>query len=250
MKFFGDIKKGIIAYYRSFGFVFVNNLWFFFFFPALIIIALYFAGDAIREDLYTVDFQSIARDDYYSLLIVGLKAVFVFIAFKLNKVVLLIVLSPVLALLSAKTERILDGNRYPFDFTQFIKDINRGISIAVRNAMIQLLFIVLWLSFCVFIHALLDFTGWFIFAIGFYFYGFSLIDYVNERRRLNMEDSTRFIREHAGLTIITGGIFSAILLIPYAGLIIAPVTGVVAATIGVDMIVDLKTNVHAVKVKE
>ena len=62
-----------------------------------------------------------------------------------------------------------------------------------------------------------------------------------------MEDSIKFIPKHAGLTIIVGGIFSALFLIPYAGVIIAPITGIVAATIGVHKIVDLKKTDYSEK---
>ena len=238
MKFFKDIRTGIVAYYRSIEFIFVNHLWYFFFFPALIAVGVYFTGDLIRDDLRAVDFRGVGEEDYYQYLVVGLKAIFVFIAFKLNKVLALIVLSPVLTLLSAKTEMILAGNRYPFSFKQFMKDINRGIGIAVRNAVIQLLFIASWLMLCLFVGELLDYTYWFIFTIGFYFYGYSFIDYSNERRGVNMEDGTKFIRRHFGLTVIVGAIFSALFLIPYAGVIVAPITGIVAATMGVHRVVD------------
>jgi CysZ protein len=240
MKFFKDIGTGISAYYRSFEFIFKNNLWFYFFFPALIAVAIFYSGDALRHDLENVSFQAMHPDDPYQYLIVGLKAIFVFAALKLDKVMVIIILSPVLALLSARTEKILAGNTYPFEFTQFLKDINRGIGIALRNAAIQLLYIGGWLVLSIFVGELLPYTGWFIFVLGFYFYGFSLIDYINERKKLNLEQSVKFIRSHFGLTVIIGGIFSALFLIPYAGVIIAPVTGIVAANIGVHKIVDMR----------
>ena len=237
-----DIRIGFVSYYKSLEFILVNNLWFYFLFPAVLALILFFTGDAIRGQLQSVNFNAIDKEDYYQMLIVGLKGVFVFVAFKLNKVVLLIVLSPILALLSAKTEKLLAGNTYPFTFQQFAKDINRGISIAVRNAMVQLVFIGLWLSLCLFVGELLDYTWWFIFFLGFYFYGFSLIDYINERRKVNMEESILFVRKHFGLTLIIGGLFSTFFLIPIAGVIIAPITGIVAATLGVHAIVDLKKD--------
>ena len=246
MRFFRDLGTGLVSYYRSFEFIFTNNLWYFFFFPALIAVGLYFSGDAIRQDVYNgSDLRSLAPDDYNQWLMLGLKAVFVFVAFRLNKVVLIIVLSPVLALLSAKTEKLIAGNSYPFSFAQFLKDINRGISIAVRNGIIQLLIISIWLTTCVFIGGMIEYTTWFIFVIGFYFYGFSMMDYINERRKVSMEESIVFIRKHAGLTIMVGAIFSGLFLIPFAGVIIAPVTGIVAATLGVDKIVDLKKRYYS-----
>jgi CysZ protein len=239
MKFFKDIGTGIAAYYRSFEFIFTHNLWFFFFFPALIAVGIFYAGDAIRQDLQSVSFQYMRPDDPYEYLVVGLKAIFVFAALKLDKVMVIIILSPVLALLSARTEKILAGNKYPFELAQFIRDIYRGIGIALRNAAVQVLFIAAWLMLCIFVGELLAYTGWFIFVLGFYFYGFSLIDYINERRRMNIAESVKFIRSHFGFTAVVGGIFSAVFLLPYVGVILAPVTGIVAATIGVHKIVDL-----------
>lgn len=240
MRFFKDMWTGFRAFYRAIGFVFDNGLWPYFLIPAALDAALYFSGDSMRQDLYRIDMSAIAPEDYNSLLIVGLKAIFVFVAARLSNVVVLIILSPLLALLSARTERILEGNHYPFSMERFLKDIRRGINIALRNAAIQLTLVAIWLFVCIFISGLVNFTGWFIFVIGFYFYGFSLLDYTNERKQVDVGDAYKFIREHAGLTISIGGIFSAIILIPHAGIILAPIIGIVAATIGFDMIRDLK----------
>ena len=62
------------------------------------------------------------------------------------------------------------------------------------------------------------------------------MDYTNERKKRNVEDSIKYVRQHFGTAVIIGGIFSSLFFIPYAGIIIAPVTGVVAATIAVDYI--------------
>jgi len=56
-------------------------------------------------------------------------------------------------------------------------------------------------------------------SLVFIFTDSPLLDYINERRRLSTEESFKFIREHSGLTITVGGIFSGLMLIPYAGFI-------------------------------
>src|SRR5690554_7317178 len=52
------------------------------------------------------------------------------------------------------------------------------------------------------------------FAIGFFYYGFSFIDYVNERRRLDIDQSIHFIRNHRGLAVAIGSIYSVFILVP------------------------------------
>jgi len=76
---------------------------------------LYFSGDAIREKLFSIDFKTIPKEDYNKCYC-RLEAIFVFIAFRLNKVVLLIFFHPSLLCCPRKTERILEGNQYPFRF--------------------------------------------------------------------------------------------------------------------------------------
>ncbi len=53
--------------------------------------------------------------------------------FSLFKYLFLILGSPLFAYLSEKTEAIMEGKDFPFSFTQLLKDILRGIRIALRN---------------------------------------------------------------------------------------------------------------------
>ena len=45
---------------------------------------------------------------------------------------------------------------------------------------------------------------WLIILIASYYYGFSFLDYINERRRRNVSESIIFIRKHSGLAISIG----------------------------------------------
>ena len=51
--------------------------------------------------------------------------------------------SPVFAYLSEKTDSILQDKEYPFSFRQLLKDMVRGIQIAIRNALWQTVYMVL-----------------------------------------------------------------------------------------------------------
>ena len=73
----------------------------------------------------------------------------VFFYFSFFKFFFLIVGSPVFAYLSEKTESIIEGRDFPFSFKQLLKDIIRGIKLALRNLLWQTVYTVsiLLLSF-------------------------------------------------------------------------------------------------------
>jgi len=111
-------------------------------------------------------------------------------------------------------------------------------------------------------------------CFGFYFYGFSFIDYVNERRRLNIQQSIYFVSQHRGLAIAIGSIYSVffvsyhavlhkfssletststqlfwgtILVITFLLAVIAPIIAITSATLSMHELVDLSKNPHAAK---
>ena len=51
---------------------------------------------------------------------------------------IIIMMAPVFAIISEKTEQILSGNSNPFQWAQFFKDIRRGILLALRNLSIEI----------------------------------------------------------------------------------------------------------------
>ena len=145
----------------------------------------------------------------------------------------LILLSPLLAYLSERTEAIIVGREYKFRLGQFIKDIIRGVIIASRNFFIELFFVIVlfFLGLVPFLNLAAPII---LFAISAYYYGFSFMDYCNERRRGSLKEGIRFIRKNKFIAIGNGAIFSIFLLIPYIGVVIASfvsVLSVVAATI-------------------
>ncbi len=150
--------------------------------------------------------------------------------FSLFKYVCLIAGSPVFAYLSEKTEAIIEGREYPFVFRQLIKDIYRGIGIAVRNALWQTVYAVSLL-----ILALIPVAGWIAPVIAVlvecYYYGFSMIDYNCERNEMNARQSAVFIGNHKGLAIGNGVVFYSMHLLPFIGWVLAPAYAVIAATL-------------------
>lgn len=167
------------------------------------------------------------------LFIVGqviLRLVLLLFYFSLFKYMFLIVGSPLFAYLSEKTENIMEGKDFPFNFKQFLKDIGRAITIALRNFLWQTVYLiaVLLLSF-------IPLFGWIAplvaLLIECYYFGFSMLDYSSERNKLTAAQSIEFIGRHRGLAIGNGLVFYMIHFIPILGWILAPGYAVIAATI-------------------
>jgi CysZ protein len=162
---------------------------------------------------------------------IGLHIIFWFIFMWLQKYIMLIILSPILALLSERVDEIITGKKYPFDISQFVVDVFRGIGIALRNMFIEFGFILLCLMI-----SWIPVIGWitaiFLYIVSCYFYGFSMIDYTSERRRLSIGKSIAFIRSNKGFAISNGFLYSIMTMIPYVGNMFAPIVSVVAATLG------------------
>ncbi len=150
--------------------------------------------------------------------------------FSLFKYIFLIVCSPLFSYLSEKTEAIIEGKKFPFNPLQLLKDIIRGIKIAVRNSLWQTVYI---LSIVLF--SLIPIIGWLTpimaILIECYYYGFSMLDYSMERNKKSEAESVFFISNHKGLALGNGMMFYLMHFIPILGWILAPTYAVVAATL-------------------
>jgi CysZ protein len=150
--------------------------------------------------------------------------------FSLFRFLFLIVGSPIFAYLSEKTESIIEGKEFPFSFSQFIKDIARGIRIALRNVLWQTVYIVaiLILSFVPVVGLIAPLIG---LLVECYYFGFSMLDYSSERNKLSTSQSIAFIGKHKGLAIGNGLVFYVMHLLPFLGWLLAPSYAVIAATL-------------------
>lgn len=158
------------------------------------------------------------------------RLILIFFYFSLFKYLFLIVGSPLFAYLSEKTEAILDGKDFPFSFIQLLKDIVRGIKLALRNTLWQTVY-----TISILILSFIPVVGWITPIIALliecYYYGFSMLDYSCERHKLSPPQSVAFVGNHKGLAIGNGIIFYAMHLIPVLGWVLAPAYAVVASTL-------------------
>jgi CysZ protein len=156
--------------------------------------------------------------------------ILMFFYFSLFKYLWLIIGSPVFAYLSEKTEALLAGKEYPFNLGQLMKDIIRGIRLALRNSLWQTVYTV-----SILLLSLIPVVGWVTPVISLfvecYYYGFSMLDYSCERHKLSPSQSIAFIGNHKGLAIGNGLVFYLMHCLPIIGWVLAPAYAVVAATI-------------------
>ncbi len=248
MNFFEQFGIAIKAYIKAISFVFNNGLWIYFIYPLLISLLLFFGGyalvhqfsDFVQNWLMQIVNPYIANSSWLSYLTnilsfvinILFAIIFYFFYSAIVKYIVLIIMSPVMALLSERADEIITGKKYKFNFSQFLHDILRGISIAIRNMLIELSIIL----FC-FILVWIPIIGWlspvFLLIVSYYFYGFSMIDYTSERRKLNVTESVAYIRKNKGLAIGNGFVFALVFAFPIIGAIVVAVLAPIAATIAV-----------------
>lgn len=149
----------------------------------------------------------------------------------------LIVLSPVYAWVSEKSEEELSGNKFPFNFRKFIRDIIRAIVIAIRNGIIQIAWTIA-LFVLSFVPLLNLITAPLLFIITAYFYGFSFLDYSFERLGLTMKESVSEVRKMKFAAIILGGSFLFLNMIPWIGPLLASLLSFNLVVAGTQLIVD------------
>jgi len=243
-------------------FIATNGLWWFFLFPIALNILFFIAGfygiglltsfvKVWLQEYFTADaeplfgLEILSGLGYYvqkalsGVLWIFLKIIFFFVFATFGGYVVIICLSPIFAILSEKTEEILVGKKYPFNPDQMMRDIVRGILIALRNVFIETFYLLLFFMLG-FIPIIGQFATLILFFISAYFYGFSFIDYALERQRFSVAKSVQFMRNNKGVAIANGSVFALIMLIPIIGVTLAgfaAIVSVVAATISAQKII-------------
>ena len=115
-------------------------------------------------------------------------------------------------------------------FKQLMKDMIRGIKLALRNMLWQTVYTV-----SILILSFIPIIGWvtplLALLVECYYLGFSMLDYSCERNKLSTSQSITFIGRHKGLAIGNGMVFYLMHFIPILGWLLAPSYAVIAATI-------------------
>ena len=215
MKVLNDFIHGIKSYWKAVLFIREHKLYWYALIPAFLMLGIYQAGYFLKQHHFVADASTMNGLVWYLLqLLVEISIAMLFMQF--SKYLVVTLLSPLLAYLSMKVEVIITKEKYPFNLQQFWIDIRRGVQIVVRNMMWQYFFFLLIFAFCAIFwddvsNSPLMLTTY---LIGFYYYGFSFLDYINERRKLTVDESIVLMRRYRGLTIAIGTIYSLLILVP------------------------------------
>lgn len=247
MRYLRQLQAGILSYGTAILMIFRSNMWMAFSVPLFLLIGLNWLALILGDDLDAVSFKHIDDSNPEQYLVVGLKSIGVYLAGYMRKYMVLTLLAPLLTAISTHTEFMLTGNRYTYSLSQYVTDVQRALGIAFRNMGILMGCMLLYYAVSL-ILPLPDFlANLFYYGIAFYFYGFSFMDYASERRRLSLSDAVTFTRQNALTAYSLGAIYGLIFLIPWAGVVIAPILGAVAGTIAVHELVDLRNNPYAIR---
>jgi CysZ protein len=279
MSFFKQLALGFRSYVRAVQFIRTHKLYWYFFIPAALMLLIYFIGNEISTWQASWDPRlgctecATMNDTIWFLIKMLLSITIGLTLMKFSKYIVVILLSPLFSVLSQIVEKKITGKTYPFNLRQTVHDVKRGVRIALRNIMWEYIFFFLIL--------MVSMLGWenpqyspifyLTYVIAFFYYGFSFIDYINERRRLDIDQSIHFMRNHRGLAIAIGAGYSILILVPVdlgaltdfrdfldrpfviIGTVlfqlslwflasVSPILAIVAATLAMDELVDLSTN--------
>ena len=241
-----EIIIAVSAYFKAHRFIVKNKLWKWILIPGIVYAILFAIGIYFfwQSSSYLIDLllsksglknwlQKENEGWLNFIFIFGqivLQLILMLFYFSWFKYLFLIVGSPVFAYLSEKTEAIILNKDYPFSLKRFLSDVIRGIRIALRNTLWQTVYTV----FILFL-ALIPILGWLTpllaLFIECYYFGFSMLDYTNERKQLSASESIDMINRHKGLAIGNGMVFYLMHALPFVGWVFAPGYAVVAATL-------------------
>ncbi|MEM7512574.1 MAG: EI24 domain-containing protein [Bacteroidota bacterium] len=238
----GAILDGIKSYQYAIGMITRYRLWKYVIVSSLLsfaVIAFLVAGptwafmnSGLEErilDAYPFEFGKHVVEWLVENLLTILMIFIMF--FFLGKYIVMIVLSPFMSILSEKVESAIKGTPVKSD-GNFITDLIRGLRIALRNIIRELLLTLV----VIVLFNLLPVIGTIastvvIFLIQSYYAGFGNMDYTLERKQFNVRESVKFVRRNWSLAIGNGMFFLLLFVVPVIGWVLAPVYGTISAAL-------------------
>ena len=183
VKQIGYTASAIKCYPKAWKFLGSNKLKHFFLYPILVAFGLFFISSnlfstASQELLdWVIEFFGVEeyKDSWlYTLAVWMLRLSFWMLFQSVNRYLVFIFMSPILAYISEKSNEILSGESVAFNIHQLMSDIIRGVVLAIRNLSLELIITGgLWLLSLLF-PVVLPITLVLVFMFQCYFYGFWL----------------------------------------------------------------------------
>ena len=231
------ILDGLKSYGDGFNIIVRYKLWGYFLAPALISIllgvAIFGAAWGIADDIggwllsyYPWEWGSgtlLKIANVFGGLFVGAFGLIIF------KQLVIALSSPFMSLMSEQIEKKMVGAPpQSFKVSKMLRDLVRGIRIALRNISRELFFTLI-LFLLGLIPVFSPFTTVAIFMVQAYYAGFGSMDFTLERHT-NVRQSVRFVRRHKGLALGNGAVFLLILMTVVGFLFVLPLSTAAAAS--------------------
>ena len=213
--FLNQIKLGLTSYYNAFIFIKNHGFLWYILIPFVLMFGVYKLGFYLQNLTHEPRFYSVNGMVWF-LIYVLIEVTVALMLMKFTKYLVVALLSPLLAHITEKTERIITKTKTTYSIEQYIKDIKRALVILIRNLMwYYSYFIIIQILCYLFWKEPKDSPlQWLNIIICAYYYGFSFLDYVIERRKKSVSESIVFVRKNAGLAITIGLGYSALLWVP------------------------------------
>jgi len=248
-QFFKEFSQSTLAYYEAFQFVkkhklkgFILSAAFFNLFAFIFVgvVAWIYTGKLI--DLIYSSFSFPDDWEEWGSFLEILTAIFIRILLislyiNLYKYIVLIIFAPVLAILSERTQNILNQQKKSINLIRLISEIGRGM---IMGIVLINLNIIIYLSLVVLSIALPFLAPAFailVFLVESFFFGASILDYRNEYFQLSVKSSLKKIFEHKGLVLGNGLALNLFILIPIVGVLFAPSFALIAAGIHANKVI-------------
>ena len=231
------ILDGLKSYGDGFKIIVKYRLWGYFLAPALISIllgaAIFGTAWGIADDIggwllsyYPWEWGSgtlLKIANVFGGLFVGAFGLILF------KQLVIALSSPFMSLMSEQIEKNMMGvPQQSFKVSKMLRDLVRGIRIALRNISRELFFTLI-LFLLGLIPVFSPFTTVAIFMVQAYYAGFGSMDFTLERHT-NVRQSVRFVRRHKGLALGNGAVFILILMTVIGFLFVLPLSTAAAAS--------------------
>jgi len=209
-----QISTGIQCYKQSFGFIFKNGLGKYFIIPVIVNILLvvllvssgWLTGDWVKNLWDSTDstWLKILQEAVQWVITLVFFMLFVFI----GGTIVVLCMSPIYTTISEKTDCILSGREFETSAAQTAKDIWRTIVLSLKNTIKQLVLtcLCLLLNFVPVVGSIVSLV--LIFIINSYYFGYSFMDYTNERYRRNVTVSNNVVSHYKYLAIAIGAVYA------------------------------------------
>jgi len=237
---------GINSYVRTFRILDKYNLWSILILPAIlsliIAILVVLLAWITSEDIVNYVVSRYSLKDYDSnfgnliefIISLLIRGIILFFYLKIYRYLILITLSPVFVKISDILHKRIDNADTQLNFRTLCFCSLRGIRLALRNFLLELLLTAGLIFLTLIIIWILPVIPAIILLIESYFYGMVMMDYANETDGLSFVKSREVIRQNAGIALGNGLIFNLIILLPLIGVILGPILALVAARVAID----------------